>query len=303
MNKKIQIQEVITRDGFQIEDNFVPTDKKIELINKLSNSGLSKIEVTSFVSPKAVPQLKDADDVIKKITKNPAITYVALIANLRGAERAIESNIDEVNLVMSASATHNLKNVNKTNEESLIEFKKIINHIQDTGIKVNGSVATSFGCPFEGSIPDDVVVSYVTRYLDIGMDSITLADTTGMANPVQVKRLVSKVKRQIGEVPLTLHFHNTRGMGLANVIAAMEAGATQFDASLGGLGGCPFAPGATGNICTEDLVHMLDQMGVETDVDLDKLITVSKKLPDIIGRDDLPGQIVKAGKVSDLHQA
>lgn len=302
MNKKIQIQEVITRDGFQIEDNFVPTDKKIELINELSNSGLSKIEVTSLVSPKAVPQLKDADDVIKKITKNPAITYVALIANLRGAERAIESNIDEVNLVMSASATHNLKNVNKTNEESLIEFKKIINHIKDTGIKVNGSVATSFGCPFEGSIPDDVVVSYVTRYLDIGMDSITLADTTGMANPVQVKRLVSKVKRQIGEVPLTLHFHNTRGMGLANVIAAMEAGATQFDASLGGLGGCPFAPGATGNICTEDLVHMLDQMGVQTDVDLDNLITISKKLPSIIGRDDLPGQIVKAGKVSDLHQ-
>ena len=299
----IHIQEVIPRDGFQIEKNFVPTDEKIKLIDRLSECGLSKIEVTSFVSPKAVPNLRDAEEVVTSIKRNPNLTYVALIPNVRGADRAIAAKIDEINLVMSASATHNRKNVNRTNEASLNGFKEIMEHLKGTNIKVNGSVATSFGCPFEGEISEDTVQHYIDTYLAMGMDSITLADTTGMANPVQVKRLVKKVMKQIGEVPLTLHFHNTRGMGLANVVAAIEAGATRFDASLGGIGGCPFAPGATGNICTEDLVHMLMEMEIETAVELDKLIDLSKGLPELLGREDIPGQVVKAGKVTDLHPA
>lgn len=298
----IHIQEVIPRDGFQIERNFVPTDKKINLINELSDCGLSKIEVTSFVSPKAVPNLKDAEEVVTSIKRNPDVTNVALIANVRGAERAIAAHIDEINLVMSASATHNKKNVNRTHEESLAGFNEIMSRVHGTGIKVNGSVATSFGCPFEGEIAENAVQHFIDKYISMGMDSITLADTTGMANPVQVKRLVGKVIDQIGDIPLTLHFHNTRGMGLANVVAAIEAGATRFDSSLGGIGGCPFAPGATGNICTEDLVHMLHEMGLETKVNLDKLIELSKGLPELLGRNDIPGQIVKAGKVTDLHK-
>ncbi|MEI3605639.1 hydroxymethylglutaryl-CoA lyase [Pseudogracilibacillus sp. SE30717A] len=298
----IHIQEVIPRDGFQIERNFVPTDKKINLINELSDCGLSKIEVTSFVSPKAVPNLKDAEEVVTSIKRNPDVTNVALIANVRGAERAIAAHIDEINLVMSASATHNKKNVNRTHEESLAGFNEIMSRVHGTGIKVNGSVATSFGCPFEGEIAENAVQHFIDKYISMGMDSITLADTTGMANPVQVKRLVEKVIDQIGDVPLTLHFHNTRGMGLANVVAAIEAGATRFDSSLGGIGGCPFAPGATGNLCTEDLVHMLHEMGLETKVNLDKLIELSKGLPELLGRNDIPGQIVKAGKVTDLHK-
>lgn len=299
----IHIQDVIARDGFQSEKIFVPTDEKVQLINELSQCGLSKIEVSSFVSPKAVPNLRDAEEVVTSIERNPNITYVALVPNVQGANRAIKAKIDEINLVMSASATHNRKNVNRTNEDSLQGFQEIMEWVKGTGIKVNGSVATSFGCPFEGKVSEDDVQRFIDYYLAMGMDSITLADTTGMANPVQVKRLVKKVVEQIGEVPLTLHFHNTRGMGLANVVAAMEAGATRFDASLGGIGGCPFAPGATGNICTEDLVHMLTEMGIKTGVDLDKLIVLSKELPNLLKRDDIPGQIVKAGKVTDLHPA
>lgn len=297
----IKIQEVIARDGFQMEKKFIPTEKKVALINELSQCGLSKIEITSFVSPKAVPQLSDATLVAKSITKNPDVTYAALIANVKGAERAIEANVDEVNLVMSASATHNMKNVNKTNAQSLEEFKRIMKTVKSTSMFVNGSIATTFGCPFEGSIDEAVVLNYIDHYLKLGIHSITLADTTGMANPLQVKQLTKKVKCEFGDIPLTMHFHNTRGMGMANVIAAMEAGATQFDSSLGGLGGCPFAPGATGNVCTEDVVHMLVEMGIKHGTNLDKLIVLSKQLPEIIGHGDLPGQVVKAGKTTELH--
>lgn len=301
MMSLIHVQEVITRDGFQIEDHFVPTEEKIAMINQLSTCGLSKIEVSSFVSPKAVPNLRDAKEVVRNIERYPDVTYVALVPNVRGAEDAVEAGIDEVNVVMSASATHHMKNVNRTHEASLEEFKGMMENVKGTEIAVNGSVATSFGCPFEGEIEEVAVLWFIEQYLEMGMDSITLADTTGMANPVQVKRLVGNVFKHFGDIPLTLHFHNTRGMGLANVVTAMEAGATRFDASLGGIGGCPFAPGATGNICTEDLVHMLEQMGCETKADLDRLITLSKGLPSLLERKDVPGQIVKAGKVTDLH--
>lgn len=297
----IKIQEVIARDGFQMEKQFIPTEEKVALINELSRCGLSKIEITSFVSSKAVPQLSDASLVAKSITKNPAVTYTALIANVKGAERALEAEVDEINLVMSASATHNMKNVNKTNAQSLEEFKWIIERVKGSSMLINGSIATTFGCPFEGVIDETTVLNYIDQYLNLGMNSITLADTTGMANPFQVRNLTEKVIREFGDIPLTMHFHNTRGMGMANVITAMETGAKQFDSSLGGLGGCPFAPGATGNVCTEDVVHMLDEMGINHGTNLDKLIYLSKGLPKIIGHGDLPGQIVKAGKTTDLH--
>ncbi|CAM4169990.1 hydroxymethylglutaryl-CoA lyase [Lacicoccus alkaliphilus] len=298
----IHIQEVIPRDGFQMEKKFIPTEDKINIINKISRTGVSKIEVTSFVSPKAVPQLSDAEEVAKNIERNKDVTYVGLVANLRGAERAMNADLDEINLVMSASASHNKKNVNKTHEESLEGFSKIAAHIKGSGIKINGTVATAFGCPFEGAISEKAVMGFIRKYIDLGMDSITLADTTGMANPSQIKRFAAEVKDYAGEIPLTLHLHDTRGMGLANLIAGMEAGVTRFDSAIGGIGGCPFAPGASGNICTEDVVHMFGEMGISHTADLDQLISISKELPDIIGRSDYPGQVVKAGKVSDLHE-
>ncbi|SOC39429.1 hydroxymethylglutaryl-CoA lyase [Salinicoccus kekensis] len=298
----IHIQEVIPRDGFQMENKFIPTEDKIKTINRISRTGVSKIEVTSFVSPKAVPQLSDAEEVAKNIDRNDAIIYVGLVANLRGAERATDAGLDEINLVMSASASHNKKNVNKTHEESLEEFAKIAEFVKGSGIKINGTVATAFGCPFEGAISEKAVMDFIRKYIDLGMDSITLADTTGMANPNQIKRFITDVKASFEDTPLTLHLHDTRGMGLANLLAGIEAGVNRFDSAIGGIGGCPFAPGASGNICTEDVVHMLGEMGIPHTVDLDEVIAISKELPNIIGRSDYPGQVVKAGKVSDLHE-
>lgn len=299
--QQIYIQEVGTRDGFQIEPTFIPTEDKIRLINRLSRTGISKIEVTSFVSPKAVPNLRDAEEVLKSIDRVDGVVYTALIPNIKGAVRALANKLDEINLVLSVSETHNQKNVNRNTDDSFNEFKDIINMFQGTNIKINGSLGTSFGCPFEGNIPEDRVLSFIERYLDLGVSSISLADTTGMAHPLQVNRLATRVKQLWPNLPVTLHFHNTRGMGLANVLEGIRAGIDRYDASFGGIGGCPFAPGATGNVCTEDLVHMLEFMGYQTGVDLDQLISIAKELQQIIGR-ELPGQIIKAGKITDLHQ-
>ncbi|UOR13560.1 hydroxymethylglutaryl-CoA lyase [Halobacillus amylolyticus] len=298
--QRIYIQEVVTRDGFQIEDQFVPTDQKIDLINRMSSSGLDKIEVTSFVSPKAVPNLKDAKEVMEGIDRKPDVTYTTLIPNVKGAERAAECEADEVNLVASVSETHNMKNVRRKVDESFADFKNIASFLSGTGIQINGTLATTFGCPFEGSISEDKVMTLINEYLEIGAGGITLADTTGMATPKQVYQLCEKVLNRWPNLPITLHFHNTRGMGLANVIEGIRAGVVRFDASLGGLGGCPFAPGATGNICTEDLVHMLAFMDYEMKVDLDQLIDTAKHLETILQR-EVPGQIIKAGKITDLH--
>lgn len=300
MGDRIYIQEVVTRDGFQIEPSFVSTDEKISLINELSQIGLAKIEVTSFVSPKAVPNLRDAEEVMSGIRRDSAVTYVALVPNARGAERAIACGMDEINLVMSGSETHNQANVRRSCEESLKGFAEVIHIAKGSDVLINGTIATSFGCPFEGGIPPVRVLSFIERYLELGMNSITLADTTGMAHPKQVKELSQEVRKKWPTIPLTLHFHNTRGMGLANVLAGVEAGVFRYDSALGGLGGCPFAPGATGNICTEDLVHMLQIMGYETGVDIDLLLDIARKLPNIVGH-DVPGQVAKAGKITDLH--
>src|SRR5439155_2532057 len=300
MNPRIYIHDVVARDGLQIEPKWIPTEQKIELIDRLSATGIAKIEVTSFVSPKAVPNLRDAEAVMAGIRRNPGVAYVTLVPNVRGAERALAAKADEVALVVSASETHNRANVRRTVDESFAGFATVFDVLRGSDIGVIGAVATAFGCPFEGTVPEARVLDCVARYVDLGVAGVTFGDTTGMANPRQVERLARKARKSWPELELTLHFHNTRGMGLANVLAGLSAGVVHYEGCLGGLGGCPFAPGATGNICTEDLVHMLHCMDYETGVDLDALLAASHRLREIVGH-DVPGQVVHAGKVSDLH--
>lgn len=298
-SKRVYINDVAVRDGFQSEPQFIPTDEKIRLINRLSLTGLKKIEVTSFVSPKAIPNLRDAKEVMAGIARNPDVTYVALVPNEKGCERAIESQVDEINLVMSIGEKHNLANMRMTCEESLAQFQRVMALLQGTNIKVNGTIATAFGCPFDGKQSLYRVLWAAEQYSAMGMDSVTLADTTGMANPAQVAEVTTAYMKSFANFPATLHFHDTRGMGLANVIAGLDAGIHSFDASLGGIGGCPYAPGATGNICTEDTVHMLQESGFDTGVDLDALLLIAKDLPAIVGH-DVPGRVIRAGKSSDV---
>ncbi len=300
--KRAFINEVSVRDGFQSEPQFIPTEEKIRLIDRLSDTGLARIEVTSFVSPKAIPNLRDAQEVMAGIARKPGVVYAALVPNERGCERALECEVDEVNLVMSVGETHNLANMRMTHEKSLDQFCRVMDLVRGTRVQVNGCVATAFGCPFEGEQPVAKVLEVVRQYLGMGMNSITLADTTGMADPRQVNELCRIFFETFPGIPLTVHFHNTRGMGLANVNAALNAGVNSFDASLGGIGGCPYAPGATGNICTEDMVHMLASCGVDTGVDIDRLLAIARDLPRIVGH-EVPGLVIRAGKTTDLHRS
>jgi hydroxymethylglutaryl-CoA lyase len=293
--RRTYIHDVALRDGFQIEPNFIATEEKVKLINRLSQTGLAKIEATSFTSPKAIPNLRDAEQVMRQIERKPGVVYTVLVPNVKGCERALACKVDEINLVMSASQSHNRANLRMTCEQSLAQFAEIVKFAAQSSVFINGSLSTSFGCPFDGWVPEQRVLELVQQFLDTGIQGVTLCDTTGMANPEQVRRLCEAVLRRWPKVPFTLHFHNTRGMGLANVVAALGTGMCRFDASLGGLGGCPYAPGATGNVCTEDVVHMLEQMGYDTAVDLDALIEIAQDLPGIVGH-DVPGQVMKAGK-------
>ena len=294
--KRLYIQEVSVRDGFQMEPIFIPTDRKIEFINGLSRTGLAKIEVTSFTSPKAIPALADAEAVMCRIDRVPGVEYAALVPNLRGCERALSCGVDEINLVMSASESHNMANLRMTPQQSLEQFAQIAAEVNGR-VRLNASLSTTFGCPFDGEIPLSRVLEVLARFVDMGMDGVTLCDTTGMANPAQVARVCEAVRQRWPDMVFTAHFHNTRGMGLANVLAALQAGIDRFDASLGGLGGCPFAPGASGNVCTEDLVHMFEAMGHDTGVDLAMLIELAQTLPQIVGH-EVPGQVMKAGPSS-----
>jgi len=302
---RLYINDVAVRDGFQIEKAFIPTATKVEVVNQLSRTGLHKIEVTSFVSAKAVPALADANEVLAGIERVPGVIYVALVPNLRGVQNAAAAarRPDEVNAVVSVSETHNRANINRTHEQSLAEMPGMVKAAHEAGFKISMSLSTTFGCPFEGHVHEDVVLDFVARLREMGFDGISLADTTGMANPRQVRELTRKVLERFpppNETYYTLHFHNTRGMGLANVVAGIEAGVRSFDGSVSGLGGCPFAPGATGNICTEDLVNMLEDMGYDTRVDLAKLLAVARRSPAVVGH-DVPGQVMKAGQTLELH--
>jgi len=300
--KKLYIQEVAPRDGFQNEKQFIDTHDKIEFINRLSGSGYAKIEATSFTSPKAIPALKDADMVMHEIRRQPGVVYTVLVPNARGAERALACNVDEINLVMSVSETHNCANLRMTREQSFGQLSDVVGAVRGGNVAINVSLSTVFGCPMEGDIAAAEVFGFMERFAHLGVDGITLCDTTGMAYPSQVEEIAREAKRRFPQLELTMHFHNTRGMALANTLAAIGAGCDRFDASLGGLGGCPYAPGASGNVCTEDLVHMLALMGYDTGVDLDEILRISGMLAGLLGH-DVPSQILKAGPRLKLHPA
>ncbi len=299
MMTRLFFNDVVARDGFQIEPNFIPTDDKVTLIDALSQCGFAKIEVTSFTSPKAIPMLRDAEEVMRRIQRVQGVEYTVLVPNLRGAERAFESRADEFNLVMSTSETHNRANLRMDREKSVAALAEVIRFV-DGRTPINVSLSTAFGCPMEGDVPQSVVEQYVQHFADLGVRGVSICDTTGMAHPAQVSKMAEDLLRKFDSVQMTFHFHNTRGMGLANILAAVQSGITRFDGSLGGLGGCPYAPGASGNISSEDAIHMLDAMGYETGIDLDALLTIAKQLPQIVGH-GVPGQVVKAGRIHDLH--
>lgn len=298
--RAVEIREVGPRDGFQMEPEFIPTDEKIEIVNALINAGLRRFEVTSFVSPKAIPQLRDAARVVAGVNRIAGLELGALVPNPRGAEDAARAGVDEIVLLVSASESHNRSNVNRTIDESLEGFDAMVKIAAEAGASLRGSMSVVFGCPFEGDVAPEQVGRIIQRMLDLGIDRITLCDTTGMATPPIVRRTCQFVMDTYPNVELCLHFHNTRGLGLVNVNEALNMGLTRFESSVAGLGGCPFAPGATGNVCTEDLVYMMDEMGIETGVDLAELIRAAKRVEEIIGR-PLPGQVMKAGRRLDLH--
>lgn len=298
--KRLFIHDVAPRDGLQIEPVFVPTADKVALVDALSRTGLAKIEVTSFTSPKAIPALADAADVMAGIERRPGIEYAALVPNTRGAERALACRVDELNVVMSVSESHNRANLRMDRERSLAEFAAVVALTRGSAAAVNASLSTAFGCPFEGLFDVAQVLPWVERIAQLGIRRLTLCDTTGIADPMRVQALCAAVRERFPELLLTGHFHDTRGMGLANVLAALASGIERFDASLGGLGGCPFAPGASGNVCTEDMVHMLEQMGFDSGVDVPALLECSRRLPALVGH-DTPGQVVKAGPSSRRH--
>lgn len=300
-SSRITLCDVGPRDGLQNQSRSVPAADKVALVNALSATGLPRIEVTSFVSPRAIPQLADAEQVMHEITRRPGVAYVVLVPNLRGAERALSCAPDELNVVMSVSETHNRANLRMTREESFAALADVVAVSHRRGVPVNVSLSCSFGCPFEGEVPTANIVDAIARFTALGVSAHTICDTTGMAYPRQVREIMRQLRDRFPQHTFTLHFHNTRGLGVANVLAAAADGFDRFDASLGGLGGCPYAPGATGNVCTEDVVHALHLEGYETGVDLDALIAAAQSLPAIIGT-DIPGQIAHAGPRTRLYQ-
>jgi hydroxymethylglutaryl-CoA lyase len=271
------------------------------LINRLSQAGYAKIEVTSFTSPKAIPMLADAEEVMSKIERVPGVVYTVLIPNLKGAERALRVGVDEFNLVMSVSEAHNQSNLRMTRADSATALGDVIRLAHDAKVAVNVSLSTSFGCPMSGMTPLSELMHWIDHFANEGVRGISICDTTGMANPQHVKEVCEQAQSKYPAMEWTLHFHNTRGMGLANALAAVEVGINRFDSSLGGLGGCPYAPGATGNVCTEELVHMFDLMGYNTNINLDLLLECSAQLRDLVGR-ALPSQLLLAGKVDRIYE-
>jgi hydroxymethylglutaryl-CoA lyase len=285
--RAVSIREVGPRDGFQNEPEILPTADKVELINALARTGIRRLEVTSFVRPDVIPQLADAAEVLARIDVPDDVSLSVLIPNERGLDAALEHRrkIDEINVFLSASQTHNRKNVNRSVEESLAALQVVLGRARDAGLRGEAVISTSFGCPYEGRVGPERVLEIATALRDAGAQEIGFGDTTGMANPRQVREFFPMAAAALGEgVQLTAHFHNTRGQGLANVLAALEAGVQSFESSFGELGGCPVPAGATGNIATEDLVSMLEQMGIETGVDLPALLACARRVQELLGR-------------------
>jgi hydroxymethylglutaryl-CoA lyase len=295
---RVRIREVGPRDGFQNEPEVIPTAEKVRLIELLGRSGLQRIEVTSFVRPDVIPQLADAASVLDAVRLPSEVSVSVLIPNERGLERALEhrEHFQEINGFLSASETHNRKNVGRSMEESLTGLERTFGSARAEGLRCEGVISVSFGCPYEGVVPPERVFEIARRLVDAGAVEVGFGDTTGMANPIQVREFFAAAQEALPGVELTAHFHNTRGQGLANVFAALEAGVESFESSFGELGGCPVPAGATGNIASEDLVSMLDEMGIETGIDLEALISASRAVQDVLGR-QLGSHVLTAGPV------
>jgi len=298
--RRVEVTDVGPRDGLQSEQAFVPTALKIQFVNRLIEAGVPRIEATSFVSPRAVPQLADAEQVIAGIERRAGTVIATLVPNKRGALRAAEAGVDEMVVFASASESHNRTNVNRSIAESLTGFEEVAKVAEEAGIPVHGAIATAFGCPFEGDVPASQVATMARRYQQLGFVGVSLGDTTGMATPPLVHAAVAAIREQAPGMPICLHFHNTRGVGLACVMAGLAEGVDRYESSFGGTGGCPFAPKATGNICTEDLVYLLHEMGIETGIDLRALTGIACDVESAVGH-PLPGQVMKAGHRLDLH--
>jgi hydroxymethylglutaryl-CoA lyase len=299
----VRIREVGPRDGFQNEPEVIATDDKVALIDALARTGVSRLEVTSFVRADVIPQLADAAEVLSRISVPSEVAVTVLIPNERGLDNALaqRDRFQEIDCFLSASETHNRENVNRSIAESLDGLERVIGRARSEGLRCEGVISTSFGCPYEGHVPPERVFAIARRLIDAGAEEIGFGDTTGMANPVQVREFFGAARSELGaEVELTAHFHNTRGQGLANVLAALEAGCESFESSFGELGGCPVPAGATGNIATEDLVSMLHEMGIETGIDLPRLLEATRMARDVLGR-PLGSHTLIAGPV-DWHR-
>ena len=294
----VRIREVGPRDGFQNEPETIATAEKVRLIDLLSGSGLTRLEVTSFVRPDVIPQLSDAEEVLGAVQRRDEVSFSVLIPNERGLERALglRERFDEINVFVSASETHNRKNVNRSIEESLAGLERTLATAREAGLRCEGVISTSFGCPYEGEVQPERVFAIAERLAAAGCAEVGFGDTTGMANPRQVSEFYAAATERLADVELTAHFHNTRGQGLANVVAALGAGVRSFESSFGELGGCPVPKGATGNIATEDLVSMLHEMGIETGIDLPALLDASRAAQDVLGR-PLGSHVLSAGPV------
>ncbi|HYF66045.1 MAG TPA: hydroxymethylglutaryl-CoA lyase [Herpetosiphonaceae bacterium] len=291
---RVSVREVGPRDGLQNEDIVLSTDQKIALINALNNTGLDLIEVGSFVHPRHVPQMADTAEVFAQIERRPGVVYSAIAPNLKGAQRAIEARADSVQVFLSTSESHNRSNVNMSIAESLAAAADIATVLGQARIEFEAVLSVVFGCPFEGDVPLGRVIEIAGRLVAMGATQLTLGDTTGMAHPRLVQQVILGLRERFPQVPLRLHPHSARGAGLANVLAALEVGIDRIDASVGGIGGCPFAPGAPGNICTEDLVHMLHEMGIETGLNLPRLVECGRLVEHLLGH-EVPGQVIKGG--------
>jgi len=296
---KVTICEVGLRDGLQNEKKIFSVEERVKLINAVVDSGLKIIEIGSFVHPKAVPQMADTDKFVEAMHKVEGVEYRALVANLKGVERAHSVGITKTKLTVSASEAHCINNFNSTPMQMIAGFASCVEFASKNHIAVSGAISTAFGCPFVGKVPVEQVENAVRGFLKLGITELSMSDTTGMANPRQVYELGSYMVRTFPEVKWVLHFHNTRGMALANIIAGIEAGITTFDGAFAGMGGCPFAPGASGNVATEDVVHMLDEMGIYTGINLGKAIVTARIAQEIVGR-QTDSFVLKAGRCQDL---
>lgn len=299
--ESVRIREVGPRDGFQNEPELIPTEQKLRLIGMLADAGLGRIEVGSFVRADVIPQLADTAEVLEGIERRAGLSYSVLVPNERGLERALahRDRFDEVSVFLSASETHNLKNVNRSIAESLAGLEPVLGRAREVGLRCEGVIATSFGCHYEGEVPAERVIDIAARLRDLGCAEVGFGDTTGMANPRQVGEFFAAARGRLEGAELTAHFHNTRGQGLANVLAALERGISSYESSFGELGGCPVPPGSTGNVSTEDVVSMLHEMGIETGVDLERLIAASRAAQELLGR-PLGAHVLRAGPV-DWH--